>query len=278
MTIHGFSLNEVIHHYHAFRDSQKKSVEENLDLQWKRLQQLLAHAYNEVPYYRNMFDQAGIYPSAIKSLEDFQMLPLLTKDIIQKQGESLMARNFRGTSVIRAASGGSTGQIVRLFKDPTNKAIDMASTWGYHEWIGWNAGDRAMRLWGSLDPLTMKRKLYRLGSKVFINELRLNVHRMEKHVMGEIEDGLKKFRPKILIGYTNAIYAFARYLLDENRTCPGLIGIVPTAEMLYSHQRHSMEQAFGCRVFNRYASQEIGQLAGECQKRESPFKCPLCVF
>ena len=265
MNYHGVSVDQALHHYTAFQENQKKSIQENLDLQWQRLQQLLHHAYEHVPYYRNTFNQHGLTPSSIKTPEDFLRIPLLTKEIIQKQGENLVAENYRDTPLIRAASGGSTGQPVRLFKDPNNKAAENACTWGYHEWIGWNVGDRAMRLWGSLDPLTPKRKLYRLGSKLCINEARRNVHRMEKPVMREIEDCLRKFRPKILIGYTNAIYAFAKYLLDENRPCHGLLGIVPTAEMLFPHQRQSMEQAFGCRVFNRYASQEINQFAGECQ-------------
>lgn len=266
MKYHGYSLNEVLHYYQAFQDSHKRSRNENVDLQWQQLHRLLRHAYEEVPYYREVFDQYGLTPSSIQSAQDFQKFPLLTKEIIQNQGERLLARNFRGTPMIRAASGGSTGQVVRLFKDPTNKAIEVASTWGYHQWIGWNAGDRAMRLWGSLDPPTMKRRLYSLGSKFCINELRLNVHGMEQQVMKEIEGCLLKFRPKVLIGYANAIYAFAKFLLDENRTCHGPIGIVPTAEMLFPDQRKSMEQAFGCPVYNRYASQEIGQLAGECQR------------
>ena len=265
LTYHGLNVDEVLHHYQDFQERQQKSVQENLDYQWQRLQQLLHHAYDHVPYYRNLFEEHGLTPESIKTPEDYQRIPVLTKDIIQKQRENLLAQNYRGTPMIRAASGGSTGQPVRLWKTPMNKAVEMASTWGFHEWIGWKVGDRAMRLWGSLDPLTLKRKLYRLGSQVCIGEIRRNVHRMEAHVMREIEDCLKNFRPKILIGYTNAIHAFAQYLLDEKRTCPGLLGIVPTAEMLFPHQRQAMEQAFECRVYNRYASQEINQYAGECE-------------
>ena len=278
MKIHGISLNDVLHHYQVFQESQKKPLQENLEVQWQRLQQLLDHSYHHVPYYRNLFDTHGVSPSSIKTPHDFQKLPLLTKGIIQEHGEDLLARNYRGTPLIRASSGGSTGQIVRLYKDPINKSVDMASTWGYHHWIGWNAGDRAMRLWGSLDPLTAKRKLYRLGSKLLIREIRLNVHRLEKYSMDEIEYHVNKFRPKILVGYTNAIYAFAKYLLEENRTCSGPIGIVPTAEMLYPHQRKIMEQVFNCEVFNRYASQEIGQLAGQCRSGNLHLNIPFVYF
>lgn len=97
-----------------------------------------------------------------------------------------------------------------------------------------------------------------------MRELRRNVHRMEKHVMHDIADCLRKFQPKILIGYTNAIYTFAKFWQEENRPKPGLLGVVTTAEMLFPYQHELIEKAFGCRVFNRYASQEVGELAGEC--------------
>ena len=65
--------------------------------------------------------------------------------------------------MIRAASGGSTGQPVRLLKTPMNKAVEMASTWGFHEWIGWNVGDRAMRPMGVVGSVNSQKKALSFG-------------------------------------------------------------------------------------------------------------------
>ncbi|MDR4508705.1 MAG: hypothetical protein MRJ65_10820 [Candidatus Brocadiaceae bacterium] len=274
----GLALDDVLHHFHAFQESQRKPIQENFDIQWQRLQQLICHAYDQVPYYRNVFEQYGLTPSSIKSPEDFRRIPLLTKEIIQEQGENLIARNYRDTPLIRVASGGSTGQPTRLFKNSTNRAITTACTWGYNQWIGWNAGDRAVRLWGSLEPMTFKKKLLRWGSKFCTNEIKHNVHNMEKRHMKKFEDCIRNFRPKIIIGYTNVIYEFAKYLLDEKRQLNELIGIVTTAETLFAYQRESIEKAFGCRVFNRYASNEMGQIAGECEQGNLHLNIPYIYF
>jgi phenylacetate-CoA ligase len=45
----------------------------------ERLRQVMAHAYEKAPFYRNKWDQAGVHPDHIKSLEDFERVPVVTK-------------------------------------------------------------------------------------------------------------------------------------------------------------------------------------------------------
>ncbi|MCL6472135.1 MAG: phenylacetate--CoA ligase [Firmicutes bacterium] len=50
------------------------------ELQLKRLQALIKWVYNEVPFYRDRFEDAGVSPSDIKTLDDIEKLPFTTKD------------------------------------------------------------------------------------------------------------------------------------------------------------------------------------------------------
>jgi len=50
------------------------------ELQLKRLHALLKWVYNEVPFYRERFENAGVKPSDVKALEDVVKLPFTTKD------------------------------------------------------------------------------------------------------------------------------------------------------------------------------------------------------
>lgn len=49
-------------------------------LQLKRLKEVVKKAYDNVPYYKKKFDEAGIKPGDIKTLKDIEKLPLTTKD------------------------------------------------------------------------------------------------------------------------------------------------------------------------------------------------------
>ncbi len=56
------------------------SEEELRDLQWKRLKKQLKYDYENSIYYREKFKEVGLTPRDIRSFEDFQQLPLMTKD------------------------------------------------------------------------------------------------------------------------------------------------------------------------------------------------------
>jgi phenylacetate-CoA ligase len=49
-------------------------------LQLERLQQAAERVYQQVPFYRRKFDEAGVKPAGIKSLEDLAKLPFTVKD------------------------------------------------------------------------------------------------------------------------------------------------------------------------------------------------------
>jgi len=53
--------------------------EELKKLQLKRLQQSVKLIYDNVPFYRQKFNEAGITPDDIKTLEDVRKLPFTKK-------------------------------------------------------------------------------------------------------------------------------------------------------------------------------------------------------
>jgi phenylacetate-CoA ligase len=72
----------------------------------------------------------------------------------------------------------------------------------------------------------------------------------------------------VIHGYAQTVYALARYLVAHDRSLPSVRSVVTAAETLYPHYRTAIEQAFGCPVFNRYASRETALEAQECERHE----------
>src|SRR5579883_1933849 len=52
-------------------------------LQLQRLQAIVERAYNQNQFYRHLYDQAGVRPADIKSLEDMRKLPFLEKKTVR---------------------------------------------------------------------------------------------------------------------------------------------------------------------------------------------------
>ena len=66
-------------------EDQWRQPEDIRQIQWERLKQLLQHAYENVPFYHELFNQHQIKPDSIQNLEDFTAkIPFISKDDIRQ--------------------------------------------------------------------------------------------------------------------------------------------------------------------------------------------------
>jgi phenylacetate-CoA ligase len=79
-------------------------------LQLKRLQDVVKRAYETVPYYKKRFNEAGIRPEDIQTLDDIQKLPLTTKDDLRAAYPFGMFAVPRREIVEVHTSSGTTGK------------------------------------------------------------------------------------------------------------------------------------------------------------------------
>lgn len=62
------------------------------DLQSERLREAVQHAYENVPFYRETFDEADISPDDIDGIDDIKKLPFTTKeDFLEEYPDGLFA-------------------------------------------------------------------------------------------------------------------------------------------------------------------------------------------
>ncbi len=86
------------------------SRDELAAVQLRRLQQTLAHAYENVPHYRAAFDAAGVHPSDCKSLADLARFPFTSKKDLREHYPFGMFAVPRERVVRVHASSGTTGK------------------------------------------------------------------------------------------------------------------------------------------------------------------------
>ena len=77
-------------------------------LQLSRLKEIVTYAYERVPFYKKKYDEAGVKPSDIKTLEDIQKLPFVTKaDLRENYPYGFLAVPVSELARIHASSGTS---------------------------------------------------------------------------------------------------------------------------------------------------------------------------
>ena len=86
------------------------SIDEIKALQLNRLKWSVNHAYTNVTFYKNKYDEIGIHPSDLKHLEDIKLFPFTTKeDLRQNYPFNMFAHKLNDIARIHASSG-TTGK------------------------------------------------------------------------------------------------------------------------------------------------------------------------
>ena len=119
-------------------------------LQEKRLQDLLTHAWLNVPFYRSQIDGAGLNPRTA-TVDQLRSLPILEKATIQAESAKLLSRGvFPGQpGLITNHTGGSTGEPLTFYQDEEYFTGSMAELRRDFFFCGYRPGDRQAFLWGS---------------------------------------------------------------------------------------------------------------------------------
>jgi phenylacetate-CoA ligase len=95
------------------------------ELQLERLKQVVKRAYEKVPFYRKKFDEAGLKPEDIKSLEDVKYIPFTSKaDMREAYPFGMFAVPLEEIVEIHTSSGTTGKPVVAGY---TRKDIEL---WG----------------------------------------------------------------------------------------------------------------------------------------------------
>lgn len=236
------------------------------ELQWRKIKVIILHAYNNVPYYKEVFTKGGISPDKIKDFNDFKNIPVLTKDDLRRAHHSLTAKNKRHIAS-KYSTSGSTGAPSVVFTDRNSEAYRHAAIFRSYLWIGLDIGDRIAKFWGT--QLDVKKKITDRMKDFVLNKVTLSTRSLDEVSMLMYYKTLKSFKPKALYGFTSAIYQFAQFL--QNRGLPskgiGISGVIVTGEKILPHQKEYIEKTFECNVYNNYASEEFATIAFECPEK-----------
>jgi phenylacetate-CoA ligase len=241
---------------------------ELMDLQWERVGTLLQHAYENVPYYREIMREGEISPASIVRERSLARLPLLSRSTISQQSDRLRATNMPSTRFLPNGTGGSTGEPLRFFDDRDGVGWGDAAVFRSHRWYGVDVGERSCYLWGSnFDLSRFKGLTGRIRSRA-LNLLMLPAWELSQEKVSEFCIRVRDFRPRLLLGYAGALHDWARLLGNTRDRIPGLSAVIVSAETLYDEWRTVIEECFKVPVYNRYGGRDISFVAQECPVRQ----------
>ena len=211
------------------------------------LPQLLSHAIQTVPYYRNI-------PSATISA-----FPVVRKETYQSNLDAFHSSAFSHGSLHCVTTSGSTGEPLVVLQDAGKRHRNAADLIYFHRDRGWHIGDRFvfLRAWSRL---LRKPRL----SHIKQNSIPIDVIHFSDGEKERLRTLLKRDRNiKAMLGYASALDEFVSYLAlrGDDASMFNLNVIISDSDTLTPATKAALENMFGCPVVDRYSSEEQGLLA-----------------
>jgi phenylacetate-CoA ligase len=257
--------SRYLRHYRRLRRTQFDSPDVIAERQLRGVQQIVSHAFRTVPYYRHLFDAHDIDPASIRSLSDLHRVPLLTKKDLRDAGTSLVSQDYPRAALHEKKTSGSTGVPLRVLLDDAGMQFKRACTLRADEWSGWRLGRRVAKVWGNPEYQRLGWR-GRLRNSLLDRSTYLDTLRLDESALAEFAEKLRRRPPSLLFGHAHSLYLFAQYVAARRIRDIQPDSIIATAMVLHEWQRRTIEDAFTCRVTNRYGCEEVSLIASECEE------------
>lgn len=249
--------------------TQWRSLDELAALQTGALRRLLRHAAQNVPLYRQRFQEAGVTADSIRDVDDLLKLPPLTRDDARRfvRERESMAPPF---VEIKKNTGGTTAEPLLFGYDRGSEAWRQATKLRGYGWAGYHPGDVSVHFWGA--PMSRVPNAV-VRAKIEVDRMIRREHYyacavMNPENMMEVVRAIRRLRPRAFICYTQAGAELARFINKEGLRDWSNISVICGAEKLYPHDRVELEKAFGKCVFETYGCREFMLIGTECEHHD----------
>lgn len=258
--------DQYIKQCELLRQSENYSKEELLALQSKKLSELIQHAFDHVPYYRSVFKKYGLKPENLCISNFSEKLPTLAKNDIRTNGPAIWSTFFDKKELKIINTSGTTGTPLTIHTTKTAIQKNYAFFARSLSWAGVSVGDPSVTFAGRVFiPPRQNHPPYWRTNKSLNNMLFSSYHISEKNIPYYIE-ALELSNPRFIDSYPSAIHVIARYIIDKkisHSIKPK--AIITSSETLLTEHKHTIEQAFGCRVYDQYGSAEMTAFFAQCE-------------
>ena len=255
----------VIKEYKAFKSTDWANEESLFSLQNEKIKALVRHCYDNVPYYTKIFDRLGLKVEDIKTREDLQKIPILTKQIIRDNYDDLISKDAYKRVQFKHSTGGSTGVPLQFQSDKQTWSASWASSFRAWDWYGFHFGEKIFTLGGNSlvkrNGISSKKDIF---EKILMRNYKHSSSDVDDNAMQEHYKALMKLKPKAIRGYASSLAIFARYIEKNLLPVPKIKLVLTTGETLLPQYRYILQKVFRAPVYDGYGAGDGGVQAFEC--------------
>jgi len=242
------------------------------EVQNRRLRRMVAHAYREVPYYREVMEERGLRPGDFQTAADLARLPLLEGKEVAAAPERFQARGYREKAVSLVSSG-TSGRAKTIRFD--RAALFLSLAHGHRQRVvlrqfaGRSFGYREMLLTRRHGVSSQLRAFYENYSWT---PRRIDFQRERLRDLGvtieEQVEQMNRFRPDVVRGYGAYVGSVFRMAVERGLEIARPKAIVYGAEPMPEADKALIEERLGVPVLSTYQTVEALRIGFQCERRE----------
>ena len=235
------------------------------EIQERKLNEIVSHAYREVPFYQERYANARVEPGAVRDLESLQKLPIITKeDVRDVPLDERTARSVDRASCYVRTTSGSTGIPLTVLEEPA-AAAHRAALWLRRLWtFGAGPFDRICIVVAEGGRRGQNPLLRGTGGLLgYVTRQRIKGLSLDSDILDHVQF-ISRWKPQILVA--PASYYRIMLRIAEDKGCKLTVrAAIANAETLDGATRKLIrDQLQTENVFEVYGAAEVGSIGWEC--------------
>jgi phenylacetate-coenzyme A ligase PaaK-like adenylate-forming protein len=221
----------------------------------------IIHAYSNVPFYRRVWDEAGVDVQAMRGIQDLDRIPIITAPMVReaaKLGE-LLAQGVDLSSCTYLETSGSSGAALRIWKRPLEERVRRAvglRIWFEHG-FRWRHNTAQFQIKPGPSHLLQR---FGISRKTWISTARSIEEQLAQLVEAKAD---------VVVGTATALRRIARASEAAQVTLKRPRVVFCAGELVDAETRQLVMRVFSREPVGLYGQTEVGYIAWQCEQRGS---------
>jgi phenylacetate-CoA ligase len=237
--------------------------------QSRRLRQILEHAGEQVPHYREAMAGLGLAPGDLADARDLGRLPLVTREMLQADPDRFRSSTGRVEQRVRLRSSGSTAVPIEVARSPEDLVRMQAPVLRIQPALR-DAGiprwrRRILRIVPPAGSSAAMQSSYRSSLATRADPRTVATSVPMDTDPAAIVAAINDFRPHMVSGYGSTLETLFSYLLHSGERFHRPTVASYFADGLRPRAREIISGEFGIRVLSSYQAIEAPHIGFECE-------------
>jgi phenylacetate-CoA ligase len=231
------------------------------DYQNLQVRRVIYNAFENVPFYRRIFQEKGIHPSDIRGINDLHKIPIFKKSDLKKlPPQDLISIKKNLSSLKKITTGGSTGKPFSVYLDSNEDA------WRKAIYLRANiaCGQKARDKWFTIidaQYASGTSKLQELFGFYIRNIVPITLDRDTRLKI------IQNQKPDILDGFPSALFLLAKDCEQKGGASIAPRLIFGSGELVDKHKISFLQKIFDAPYLDQFGCTEIDRAAWQCVKQ-----------